>query len=300
MMRPLDLFLALLVMAVWGTNFVIIHEAITVLPPLLFAALRFTIAFLPAVFFVKRPQVPFWNMAAYGLLIGVGQFGVLFIAMDGRITPGLASLVVQMQVFFTIGLSVWLTGERVKPMQIAALLLAAGGILVIALHIAGATTILGLLMTLFAGACWAAGNMVSRRNGRIDMLGFIVWTSLFPIPVLFALAFLFEGPGAIVNGLRAAHLGTWAAVVWQAAGNTLFGYGVWSWLLARHPAATIAPFALLVPVFGIGASVLLLGEALPFWKIAAASMVIGGLAIGFLDSGRIARVLARSGLSRGK
>lgn len=300
MMRPLDLFLALLVMAVWGTNFVIIHEAITVLPPLLFAALRFTIAFLPAVFFVKRPQVPFWNMAAYGLLIGVGQFGVLFIAMDGRITPGLASLVVQMQVFFTIGLSVWLTGERVKPMQIAALLLAAGGILVIALHIAGATTILGLLMTLFAGACWAAGNMVSRRNGRIDMLGFIVWTSLFPIPVLFALAFLFEGPGAIVTGLRAAHLGTWAAVVWQAAGNTLFGYGVWSWLLARHPAATIAPFALLVPVFGIGASVLLLGEALPFWKIAAASMVIGGLAIGFLDSGRIARVLARSGLSGGK
>ncbi len=294
-MRPLHFFLALAVMAVWGTNFVIIHEAIAVLPPLLFAALRFTIAFLPAAFFVKRPAVPLWNLAAFGLLIGVGQFGVLFIAMDGQITPGLASLVVQMQVFFTIGLSVWLTGERVKPMQIAALLLAAGGVLIIALHIEGATTIVGLLLTLFAGASWAAGNMVSRRNGKIDMLGYIVWSSLFPIPVLFALAFLFEGPGAIMAGLQNAHAGTWAAVIWQAVGNTLFGYGIWSWLLARHPAATVAPFALLVPIFGLGASALLLGEALPLWKIIASAMVIGGLAVGFVDSQRLARIFARSG-----
>ncbi|WP_022673053.1 EamA family transporter [Novosphingopyxis baekryungensis] len=294
-MRPLHFFLALAVMAVWGTNFVIIHEAIAVLPPLLFAALRFTIAFLPAAFFVKRPAVPLWNLAAFGLLIGVGQFGVLFIAMDGQITPGLASLVVQMQVFFTIGLSVWLTGERVKPMQIAALLLAAGGVLIIALHIEGATTIVGLLLTLFAGASWAAGNMVSRRNGKIDMLGYIVWSSLFPIPVLFALAFLFEGPGAIMAGLQSAHAGTWAAVIWQAVGNTLFGYGIWSWLLARHPAATVAPFALLVPIFGLGASALLLGEALPLWKIIASAMVIGGLAVGFVDSQRLARIFARSG-----
>ena len=294
-MRPLHFFLALAVMAVWGTNFVIIHEAIAVLPPLLFAALRFTIAFLPAAFFVKRPAVPLWNLAAFGLLIGVGQFGVLFIAMDGQITPGLASLVVQMQVFFTIGLSVWLTGERVKPMQIAALLLAAGGVLIIALHIEGATTIVGLLLTLFAGASWAAGNMVSRRNGKIDMLGYIVWSSLFPIPVLFALAFLFEGPGAIMAGLENAHAGTWAAVIWQAVGNTLFGYGIWSWLLARHPAATVAPFALLVPIFGLGASALLLGEALPLWKIIASTMVIGGLAVGFVDSQRLGRIFARSG-----
>ncbi len=294
-MRPLHFFLALAVMAVWGTNFVIIHEAIAVLPPLLFAALRFTIAFLPAALFVKRPVVPLWNLAAFGLLIGVGQFGVLFIAMDGQITPGLASLVVQMQVFFTIGLSVWLTGERVKPMQIAALLLAAGGVLIIALHIEGATTIVGLLLTLFAGASWAAGNMVSRRNGKIDMLGYIVWSSLFPIPVLFALAFLFEGPGAIMAGLQNAHAGTWAAVIWQAVGNTLFGYGIWSWLLARHPAATVAPFALLVPIFGLGASALLLGEALPLWKIIASAMVIGGLAVGFIDSQRLARIFARSG-----
>ena len=294
-MRPLHFFLALAVMAVWGTNFVIIHEAIAVLPPLLFAALRFTIAFLPAALFVKRPVVPLWNLAAFGLLIGVGQFGVLFIAMDGQITPGLASLVVQMQVFFTIGLSVWLTGERVKPMQIAALLLAAGGVLIIALHIEGATTIVGLLLTLFAGASWAAGNMVSRRNGKIDMLGYIVWSSLFPIPVLFALAFLFEGPGATMAGLQSAHAGTWAAVIWQAVGNTLFGYGIWSWLLARHPAATVAPFALLVPIFGLGASALLLGEALPLWKIIASAMVIGGLAVGFIDSQRLARIFARSG-----
>ena len=292
-MRLRDILLAVAVMAVWGTNFVVIHEALAVLPPLLFAALRFTLAFAPAALFVKKPPVPWAQLILYGLLIGVGQFGVLFIAMDGQITPGLASLVVQMQVFMTIGLSVWLTGERLKAMQIAALLLAAGGIGVIALHIEGDTTILGLLLVLFAAASWAAGNMVARRKGDADMLGYIVWSSLAPAPVLLILALAAEGPGTVIAGVEAAGPGAWAAIAWQAVGNTLFGYGVWATLLARYPAATIAPFALLVPVFGIGASVILLGEPLPMWKLIASGMVIAGLAVGFVDTKKLARRLSR-------
>jgi O-acetylserine/cysteine efflux transporter len=83
-------------------------------------------------------------------------------------------------------------------------------------------------------------------------------------------------------GLERAGWGTWAAVLWQSAGNTLFGYGAWAWLLARYPAATVSPMALLVPVFGMGASALLLGEALPGWKLLAAGLVMGGLALNLL------------------
>ena len=91
-----------------------------------------------------------------------------------------------------------------------------------------------------------------------------------------------EGWDAMKIGVLHSTLGTWAAVAWQAWANTLFGYAAWGWLLARHPAATIAPLSLLVPVFGIGASVLYLGEPLPAWKLLAAALVMTGLALNLL------------------
>lgn len=276
------LLLALAVVAVWGTNFVVIKEALASLPPLLFAALRFALAFFPALLFIRRPAVPLRNLAAYGVLIGVGQFALLYLAMDGHISPGLASLVIQTQVFFTVGLAMWLSRERLQAYQAVALVLAAGGIGVIAAHTDGATTPAGLALVLFAAFNWAAANMVARRAGRIDMLGYVVWSSAFAVPPLLALSFAVEGPAAIGAGLRAAGWGTWGAVLWQSAGNTLFGYAAWAWLLARHPAATITPTALLVPVFGMAASALWLGEPLQGWKLLAAALVMCGLAFNLL------------------
>lgn len=274
--------LALAVVAVWGTNFVVIKVALAHLPPLMFAALRFTFAFLPAAFFLKKPPVPWRNLAAYGVLIGLGQFGVLYIAMHGFISPGLASLVVQTQVFFTIGLSMWLAGERIRLFQVAALGLATIGLGVILTHTDATTTPIGLGMVLFAALSWSLGNLVQRASPGVSSLSYVVWASLFSIPPLAALSFVMEGWPAIRQGLTHADAMTWAAVLWQSAGNTLFGYVAWGFLLARYPAATITPWALLVPVFGMGASALLLAEPLPMWKIAAAVLVIGGLAINIL------------------
>jgi O-acetylserine/cysteine efflux transporter len=276
------LLLSLAVVAVWGTNFVVIKLALGTLPPLLFATLRFTCALLPAVFFLPRPAVPWRNLAAYGTLIGAGQFGVMFIAMNGHISPGLASLVMQVQVFFTIGLAILLAGERVAPLQWAALALGAAGLSVIALHTDGSTTLLGLALALVAAFSWASGNLVGKRAGRVNMLAYMVWTSLFAVPPLLVLSLLFEGPAAITQALIAADSAVWAAVLWQAVGNTLFGYAAWAWLLARHPAASIVPMALLVPVFGMAASAWWLGETLPGWKLGAAALVMAGLALNLL------------------
>lgn len=275
-------FLALLVVAVWGTNFVVIKLGLAHLPPLLFAALRFTFALLPAVFFLPRPAVSWRNLAAYGLLIGVGQFGVLYLAMRGHITPGLASLVVQTQVFFTIGLAMRGSGEVVRPFQWVALLLAAAGIVVIGSHTGGDTTVAGVLMVLLAALSWAGGNTVNRAAGRVNMLAYVVWSSAFALPPLFLLSWCFEGGAAIEAGLRQADAVTWASVLWQSVGNTLFGYAAWGWLLGRHPAATITPMALLVPVFGMAASSWWLGESLPPWKLIAAGLVMAGLALNLL------------------
>ena len=276
------LLLAVAVVAVWGTNFVIIRVALAELPPLLFAALRFTFCIVPAIFFLKRPEVPWRYLAAYGFLIGCGQFGLLFIAMDGRITPGLASLVVQMQVFFTVGIFVWLAGERIHRHQWAALLLGLAGIGIIAANTDATTTPLGLALTLAAALSWSGGNYAARAAGRVDMLAFVVWSSLFSAPPLYLLSFLLEGGAAMADGVARASAATWAAVAWQAAGNTMFGYVVWGWLLQRHSAAAIGPMALLVPVFGMGASVWWLGEPFPLWKFGAAALVMGGLTVSIL------------------
>lgn len=282
MLPTRHLLLALAVVAVWGTNFVVIKWALGSLPPLLLGSLRFALAFAPAALFVARPAAGWRTLAAYGMLIGAGQFGLMFIAMRADITPGLASLVIQTQVFFTIGLAMALAGERVRGLQAMALALAATGLALIAFNTDASTTPLGLALMLLAALSWAAGNLVAKRAGRVDMLGFMVWSSLFAVPPLALLSLLLEGPQAIAQSLAAASPGVWAAVVWQSLGNTLFGYGAWAWLLARHPAATVTPMALLVPVFGMGASALLLGEPLPAWKLGAAALVMAGLALNLL------------------
>ncbi|PTQ13221.1 EamA family transporter [Sphingomonas oleivorans] len=274
--------LALAVVAVWGTNFVVIRAALDELPPLLFATLRFTLALLPAAFFIKRPAVTWRSLAAYGLLIGFGQFGLLYIAMNGHISPGLASLVVQVQIFFTIALSMWLSGERIRPFQLLALLLATVGIGVIMLHSDRTTTPFGLGLVLIAAMSWAGGNQVAKASGATNMLAFVIWASLFSIPPLLIGSLVLEGPAVIGAALAHAGPGAWLAVLWQSVGNTLFGYAAWGWLLARHPAATITPSAMLVPIFGMGASALLLAEPLPGWKLAAAALVMSGLALNLL------------------
>jgi O-acetylserine/cysteine efflux transporter len=288
---PLRHFLlALAVVAVWGTNFVVIKLALGHLPPLLFAALRFTLALFPALIFLPRPRVGWRNLALYGVLIGVGQFGLLYLAINGHISPGIASLVVQTQVFFTIGLSMRMGGERVQGFQWFALLLASAGIATIGLHTDGSTTFLGLALVLGAALSWAGGNIAAKVGKPDNMLAYVVWSSAYAALPLFVLSWVFEGGAAITDSLKAASWATWLAVAWQSWGNSLFGYAAWGWLLARHPAATITPMALLVPVFGMCASAWWLGESLPAWKLIAAALVMGGLAVNLLWPGLRARL----------
>ena len=274
------LFLALAVVFVWGTNFVVIRWGLDGgMPPFLFATLRFALSALPWMLFMPRPAVPLSRMAAFGVLLGVGQFGLLYLAIQGHISPGLASLVIQLQVFFTIGLSLLLLKERVRGFQVTGLLMALGGLLLIALNLGAQVTWTGLGLVLAAAFFWACANLVAKSAGRINMLHFVVWSSAFAVPPLLALSLLFEGPTAIGHALQMASAATWATVLWQAVANSLFGYGAWNWLLSRHPAATVTPMALLVPLFGMGASALLLGEAMPGWKLGACALVLGGLAL---------------------
>jgi O-acetylserine/cysteine efflux transporter len=274
--------LALAVVFVWGTNFVVIKVALVHLPPLLLAALRFTLVFIPAMFWLPRPALPWHNLARYGLFIGVGQFGLLYLAMNGHISPGIASLIIQTQVFFTIAITMWQGAEPPRLYQWAALLAATVGIGIIFTHTDGTSTPLGLVLVLGAALAWSGGNIVGRACPPPQMLAYVVWSAAYAILPLFILSFVMEGWQADYAGIQQSGWDTWAAVLWQAWGNSLFGYVAWGWLLAKHPATTVVPLALLVPVFGMGASVILLGESFPAWKLVAALWVMAGLAANLL------------------
>lgn len=272
--------LALLVVFVWGTNFVVIKLGLADFPPMLLATLRFAASALPWLFFLKRPAVPWVLMVGIGTLAGL-QFGLLFAAMRADISPGLASLLIQTQVFMTIGLSMVLLRERLHRLQWVGLAfgLAALGLLLSRSGGAADLTLLGVALVLAAALAWAVANVLARRLGKVDMLAFMAWSSLFAVPPLLGLSLWLDGWAAIASALAHASFVGWLAVGWQALGNTLFGFGVWNWLLTQYPAAQVTPMALLVPVFGLSASAVALGEPLQSWKLLAALLVMGGLAL---------------------
>jgi O-acetylserine/cysteine efflux transporter len=223
-------------------------------------------------------------LAAYGALLGAGQFGVLFYAMRADIPPGLASLVIQVQVFFTIGLSVLLFGERIPNATLLGGVVSAAGLALIAARADATVTHLGVLLVLVAALAWAGANISVKCAAReakapIDMVAFIAWASLFATPPLVVLSLVFEGPATVWHALGHAGLAAWGAVFWQVVANTLFGYAAWSWLLTRYDAAVVSPYSLLVPVIGMASSAALLGEPLGMYKLLAFAFVLGGIAI---------------------
>lgn len=289
-----DALLAALVVVVWGVNFVVIKVGLEGVPPLLLGALRFTLAAFPAVLFVPRPRVAARWVVAYGATICVGQFSFLFSAMHLGMPAGLASLVLQAQAFFTIGLAALVLGERWHLHGALGLALAAAGLWLIgAARGAGAVPALGLGLTLCAAFAWASGNVITKRMGPVDLLSLVVWSApVAPLPFL-ALSLLLEGPariGASLAGLGWRSLG---AVAYLAFAATLLGYTLWGRLLARHPASRIAPLSLLVPVVGLVSASALLGERLGPAQAAGGALVMAGLLVNVLGGRARTWVAAR-------
>jgi len=274
-----DLCLALLVVLVWGLNFVMIKWGVEEVPPLFLTGLRYLCAALPMVFFVRRPQVKTTTLIVYGLAIGFAQFGLLFSAIKLGLPAGLASLIIQTQAFFTFGLAMLFLGERLGVMQVIGASVAIIGIGVIAGERFEMTALAPLLMVLVAAFFWGVGNIASKKAGQIDMLSFVVWGSLVPIVPLMGLSLLVEGPQAIGAALGSFSLRSVGVVLFNGYAATILGFGLWSYLLKRYPAGLIAPFSLLVPVFGIGFAVLLIGEIITPLEIVGSSLVFAGLAI---------------------
>lgn len=277
-MSPRDLLIAVVLVAIWGTNFVALKWSLLEIPPFLLTALRYTFTALPAVFFIRKPAVSWRFMALYATFVGILQFSLAFTGLKLGMPAGLSSIVVQTQAFFTFLLAVWLLGERPGPIQILGGLIAFGGIGVIAIERFEPTALIPLLLMLASAFCWGASNIITKKAGKIDMLGLVVWSSLLvPVPMLI-LSLLFEGGFGVFAEVAAKLTPRGGlSVMFTAYLSTLFGYGVWAILLGKYPANTVAPFTLLVPIFGFGSAYLLLGETITALEVAGSVLVFVGL-----------------------
>ncbi|SEQ25596.1 O-acetylserine/cysteine efflux transporter [Devosia sp. YR412] len=271
--------LALLVVAIWGFNFVVIKLSVEALPPILAAALRFLAAALPAVFFIRPPKAPFRLVVLYGLAFGFALYGFLNLALAWGMSAGLSSLVLQTQAFFTMALAFALLGERPSRFQVIGALVAFGGIGVIALERIAATELLPLLMVMLAALSWGAANVLTKKAGKVNAVSFTVWGALVaPLPLL-ALSLLIEGPATVWSALGNFGWSDAGLIAFLAYPATLLGGAIWAWLLGRHPASVVAPFTLLVPISGLLSGYLVLGEVITPVEILGAMLVIVGLVI---------------------
>jgi O-acetylserine/cysteine efflux transporter len=290
---PASILALLLVSALWGFNFVVIAVGVKGVPPLFLAALRFVLAAFPALLFVRRPSASWGLVAAYGLVLGVGEFGFLFSAIKLGASAGLASLALQSQAFFTAVLAALFLGEAFRARQWIGMALSSSGLALMALTRYGASGAamppLAFAMILLAALSWAVANVLARRMGKNDALGLMVWSSLAsPLPLL-GLSLLFEGAPAMAASVRGMSLLSAGAIVYLAFVSTLLGYGIWNRAIARHGAATVAPFSLLVPVFGLGSSALFLGERFDASVLLASLLVFAGLVVHVLGGKKAKR-----------
>ncbi|MDY0924154.1 O-acetylserine/cysteine exporter [Leclercia sp. CFBP8987] len=280
-----DGLLALLVVVVWGLNFVVIKVGLHNMPPLMLAGLRFLLVAFPALFFVARPKIPFRLLLGYGLTISFGQFAFLFCAINFGMPAGLASLVLQAQAFFTIILGALVFGERLQGKQLAGIALAVVGVLVLAeaslngQHVA----LLGFLLTLAAAFCWASGNIFNKKIMQLEtrpaVMSLVVWSALIPIVPFMAASYLLDGPTVMLHSLVTLDLTTVLSLFYLAFVATIVGYGIWGALLGRYETWRVAPLSLLVPVVGIASAAFLLDEKLGALQLVGALLVMAGLYI---------------------
>jgi len=269
---------ALLVAAIWGCNFTIVKLGLADVPPLFLLSLRFALSAFPAMLFIKRPPASYRMMAAYGLLLGVGQFGFLFTALKLGAPAGLSSVILQSQAFITALLSAVFMKEKVRAHSVVGMAVAAAGLAIVAAggSTAGMTVPLAA-MILAAAFFWACANVLVRRMPGTGGLELMVWSSVFPPIPLLALSLWLEGPASIAAALSRPTVAWIGSLAYVVVAASLVGYGIWNHLIQRHGAGKIAPFSLLVPVVGVSAAALTLGERFGARDAAASALVLSGL-----------------------
>lgn len=273
-----DTFTALIVVLIWGVNFVPMKFGLEALSPLEMGVGRYFFATFPLVFFVRFPAVRLRWVVLLALFQAVGQFSLLFYSLQVGMTASLASVLLQTQVFFTVLWSFFIFKHRPTKLLWGSMLSAAIGLVffgVNAVQVSGvqSVTLPGLLFILGSAAMWGAANILTRQaqheSPHYNALSLIVWSSLIAIVVYLLLILLIEpnsGRWLQLDTWQALTAKTWVSLAFLGWASSLVGYALWTILLKRHHANKVAPFSLGVPVIGLAVGLLWLKEPINLWQ----------------------------------
>ena len=282
--------LAITVAAIWGVNFVAIDLSLEHFPPMFLVALRFAVLAVPAMLFVPWPRVPVRWLIGYGTGFGILQFAFLYWGLNSGMPTGLASLVLQASAPFTVMLGATFLRERISGRQVLGIAIAVGGLAIVGSHRAQVASVLPFLLTLAAAFGWAIGNICSRQARPQNPLHLTMWMSVVPPIPMLALAFTIEGPRRVTDSITSAFtpeaLPALLGLAYTVLIATVLGSGLWTWLMAHHPAGVVAPFSLLVPVAGMSAATVFLGERISAYEIAGGAVVVVGVLLGSITRRR--------------
>ncbi len=278
------ILLAILATAIWGCNFSVITFALTDVSPYLLGALRFFLTSIPAIFFLPRPKASYRLILAYGLCIFGLQFALLFAGMHAGMPPGLTSLILQCQVFFSILFAAVFLHEIPSPLQILGAVIAFIGLGLVWVNYTNAESWTGFILVIIAALAMGAGNLFARKLAHVNSYSLVAWGSFVSTPLLVGLTFYTESPTQIWSSLTHMSWATIGAVAFITYISTWIGYGIWNVLLREYTIAAVIPFTLLVPVFGMCCSFLVFAEPIQQWELSAAYLIIGGLSINVLGS----------------
>jgi O-acetylserine/cysteine efflux transporter len=276
-MKKLHLALGIFVTCIWGANFSVIKLGLAQLDPFMLTALRFTFCALPLVFILKRPNVALRVVAAYGTLFGVGLWGAVNLGIHVGLSAGLASLLLQFSAFFTILLAGIVFGETVSRTQLAGMVMACAGLVLILGATGGNVSIAGAALVICGALSWSACNLLVRKNKPDDMLAFIVWSSLFSALPLFAITYAVKGAQPFVDLGHSLNAKALFSILFQAYVTTIFGYWVWNSLMKTYPVSNVAPLSLFVPVAGLITSWIAYDERIAPDRIGAALLILLGM-----------------------
>ena len=291
-MTPRHTLLALLVVVIWGVNFVAIDLGLAHVPPLVFLAMRFVLVAVPAVFFIRPPAIGWRNILLIGAFLSLGQFTLLYLALSLGMPPGLASLLLQTQIVFSVIVSSLLLREHPTRRQVVGIVIGMVGLAVVVVGHAHAAPWLPLVITLLAALSWAIGNVLSRRARAASGLSLVVWSGLVvPIPSL-GLALLVDGPQAVSYSLTHLSIAAILSTVYTAVAASLVAYTIWNSLLARYPTGAVVPFTLLVPVIGILAAWVVYRENPTASELIGGAIMLGGLAAAVVSRRRVPMFVA--------
>jgi O-acetylserine/cysteine efflux transporter len=286
-----DYLAALGVIVIWGTNFVAMKFGLQDFTPFQLGAGRYLAAAFPLLLVLRRPPIALRWIVLYGLCQGLGQFGLVFIALKVGMTASLASVLMQTQVFFTALFGMAFLHEPLARQQKLSLGLGALALTCFGMGVQSGTstgvTWAGLLLSLGGASMWAASNIVARRAQQAsqggpgyDPVAFVVWSSAMPIVPFMLLSWAFD---PALDWPRLSQVGWlgWVSILYLGWMATVVGYALWTGLLKRHPANQVAPLSLGVPVVGLSAGAFVLQEVISGWQWAGISLTLLALLVNF-------------------